>query len=61
MVLFYISAGFFIIGLLILFVGMLCKVGKLHRHFRNKSYEVLEGSGSIQQQNRSDMTNSNSQ
>ena len=42
MVLFYISASCFMVGLLIIFVGMMCKVGKLHRHFHNKSYEMLE-------------------
>jgi hypothetical protein len=57
-VLFYISATFFIIGLLIVFVGMLCKVGKLHRHFRNKSYEVLEGSGATQQQSSESLASS---
>lgn len=52
MVLFYITAGFFILGLLIVFVGMLCKIGKLHRHFHNKSYEILEGS-SVHERKRS--------
>lgn len=43
MVLFYVSAGFFIAGFMIILVGLMCKVGKLHRHFHNKSYEILEG------------------
>lgn len=47
MVLFYVSAGFFLAGFLIILVGLLCKVGKLHRHFRNKSYEILEGRDSM--------------
>ncbi|CAI8024324.1 hypothetical protein GBAR_LOCUS14135, partial [Geodia barretti] len=43
MVLFCISASFFILGIIIICGGMLCKIGRLHRHFRNKSYEILEG------------------
>ena len=46
MVLFYVSASFFILGLLIVCGGMLCKMGRFHRHFRNNSYEILEGRGS---------------